>query len=468
MFDQRSLNAVTAQLHRSVLAEEIRASRSVLVPLLRGQATGAEVDPDIWFCIADAAEHLIATVTCAARFAAEAHPDVARAIQPEVEICEFVGQKLRELAATVQVSAANANRLAQDAEQLIQSLLPQIRQADASWRRTYESAVSVDLDVKKKLNAFHETFDKTREQVLEGWRASDQYAAAVAAGLAAPGASTPSNAHRPLDVILAELDALVGLASVKHEVRSLLNLLRVNREREGLGLKSASVSLHVVFAGPPGTGKTTVARLYGEFLGAMGLLRRGHLKEAARQDLVAEYVGQTAVKTNALIDEALDGVLFIDEAYSLAPPDARQDFGREAVEVLLKRMEDDRQRIAVIAAGYTEEMARFINSNPGLESRFTQTLAFPSYSPEELLAILHLQAAAEGLQIDPSAHQAAWRTIYRAWQTSDDHFGNARYVRRLLEGALRRQANRLASESSPSPLRLTTLVGDDVPRYEYD
>jgi AAA+ superfamily predicted ATPase len=252
---------------------------------------------------------------------------------------------------------------------------------------------------------------------------------------------------------LARLDGLVGLAPVKGKVRSVAHLLQVQQRRSELGLAGAKTSQHLVFTGPPGTGKTTVAALVGQIYRALGLLEKGHVVAVARQDLVAEYVGQTAVKTNKVIERAMGGVLFIDEAYTLSPEDPARDFGREAIDTLLARMENEREKFVVIVAGYPSEMRRFLNANPGLESRFPTTIEFPDYSPEELLQILDHFAGSYDYRLTPPATERAGQLIRQAWTRRTERFGNARMVRNLMEAAIHRHADRLMADG--------TLEGDD-------
>ena len=263
-----------------------------------------------------------------------------------------------------------------------------------------------------------------------------------------------------LDHVFKELDELVGIVTVKEKVRQTANLAKIQQLRVTQGLKTIPTSYHSVYTGNPGTGKTTVARLMGRIFKSLGFLKKGHVIECDRSTLVAEYIGQTAPKTNAVIDSALDGILFIDEAYSLNK--GEKDFGPEAIETLLKRMEDNRDRLIVIVAGYPELMEKFINSNPGLHSRFTRFIPFPDYAPLELCQIFGSMCRKNGLSLVPELKERLIHHFHFLHGERSENFGNARLVRNTFEAVITTQASRLAGWPQIDAKSLATLESADL------
>lgn len=276
------------------------------------------------------------------------------------------------------------------------------------------------------------------------------------------------DAQEKIDEILEELNNLIGLTTVKEEVSSLINVQKVNIKRKEMGLKEADVSKHLVFSGNPGTGKTTVARILAKVYHALGLLKQGQLVEVDRAGLVAGYIGQTAIKTKEVIDSAMGGILFIDEAYTLSANKGEGDFGQEAIDTILKAMEDHRDEFIVIVAGYTDLMEEFLDSNPGLRSRFNKFIHFPDYTPEELRRIFEFTAGKNGYKVSQDALDYLQNYYTMKLALAEPNFANARDARNIFEKAVTRQANRLADKAdcTKEELELLTLadITGDLPK----
>jgi len=265
-----------------------------------------------------------------------------------------------------------------------------------------------------------------------------------------------------IEEAIEELGELIGLENAKEEINTLVNFLKVQKMRRDANLPETQISLHMVFCGNPGTGKTTVARILGKIYRAMGILEKGHLIETDRSGLVAEFAGQTAPKTNKIVDEALDGVLFVDEAYSLVASSGDDPYGLEAIQTLLKRMEDNRDRIIVIMAGYPDEMDTLLKSNPGLSSRFNYRISFEDYSPGELGRIFGMFCEKNQYQVRPLGQAKLLLGFQQQYETRDKHFGNGRMVRNIFESSVRQLANRIVRVSEITPDILTLFEPQDI------
>ena len=275
------------------------------------------------------------------------------------------------------------------------------------------------------------------------------------------GAGENVEEEESLEDILAKLNNLIGLENVKSDVNSLINLIQIRKIREERGIEQPDMSLHLVFSGNPGTGKTTVARLLGEIYSKIGILSKGHLVETDRSGLVAGYVGQTAIKTQEKIKEAMGGILFIDEAYSLSASKGENDFGEEAIDTILKAMEDNRDDFIVIVAGYPQLMDDFLHSNPGLESRFNKHLYFDDYNPQELFEIFVSMEEKSSLKLDEKAEKFLKGHFEDVYKCRGDNFANGRYVRNIFEKVLSNQADRLVNMEDISDDDLNTLIIED-------
>jgi stage V sporulation protein K len=266
-------------------------------------------------------------------------------------------------------------------------------------------------------------------------------------------------------LVMQELDNLVGMKNIKKQINELVHYIDTQSKRKDVGLPTTTLTLHMAFIGNPGTGKTSVARILGEIYKTMGLLKSGHLVEVDRKDLVGEYVGHTAVKTIKKVAEAMGGILFIDEAYTLAK-DSSNDFGQESIETLLKAMEDYRDRFAVIVAGYPREMNYFLDSNPGLKSRFSTIIKFEDYTPEELEEIFKKQLLSFEYEIIPEALQKIREKIDEIHKAKGKNFSNARLIRNLFDQIVRKQSVRISNQSIVEKSQLVKIVLEDVLEIE--
>lgn len=270
-----------------------------------------------------------------------------------------------------------------------------------------------------------------------------------------------TNFSRSIEELLKELNSLTGLENVKNDVNQLVNFLKVQQMRQAKGMSNVPISRHLVFYGNPGTGKTTVARLLAEIYKTLNVISKGHLVETDRSGLVAGYVGQTALKVQELVNKALGGILFIDEAYTLTGEG--QDYGREAIDTLLKLMEDNRNDLIIIVAGYTEKMGKFLLSNPGFKSRFNKYLSFDDYSPFELTSIFELFCSNSGFKLTKEAHDKILGIFKFLFDKRDETFGNARLARNVFEQSVNNQANRIVSSVDISEETLSTIHATDIP-----
>ncbi len=273
---------------------------------------------------------------------------------------------------------------------------------------------------------------------------------------------TPQQRQQMLEEGTRELEALIGLDSIKEDVKQLISFLKMQSARQQMNLPATPITLHTLFTGNPGTGKTTVARIIGKMLSGLGILHQGHTVEADRSALVAQYAGQTGPKTHACVDKALGGVLFIDEAYSLVAENSDDAYGTEAVQVLLKRMEDDRNQLVVVLAGYPEPMSQLVRSNPGLSSRFQRNFLFPDYTVDEMLKIFLGLCKKNQYKLTKETAQKLHDKLSEIVEKKDEHFGNGRTVRNLFENALQRMASRVVDSPKLTEDLLTVLQPSDI------
>lgn len=298
--------------------------------------------------------------------------------------------------------------------------------------------------------------DKEKEKAEEAFPPAD--APQAAAG------STPDKGEKkePEKSAMEELDELIGLGTIKEDVKELISLVKMQKMREAKGMKTVPVSLHLVFSGNPGTGKTTVARILARLYKEIGVLSKGQLVEVDRSGLVAGFVGQTAIKTQDKIKEAMGGILFIDEAYTLNKEGGQGDFGQEAIDTILKAMEDNRKDLVVIVAGYTDLMKKFVESNPGLKSRFNKYMEFPDYTADELIQIWEMNCRKYNYTFSLEAKEMIEDIIKKREASKGENFANARDIRNMFETIITNHATRVADMENPSDNDLTTIMTMDI------
>ncbi len=330
-----------------------------------------------------------------------------------------------------------------------------LEETEAMFHMAEEKLGTGETEAEKAVSQFEEI---TKQAAEEARKAAEEVKATQNAQAAEEAEPEPT-----AEELLAQRDELTGLDGVKRDVRQLTDLLRVQQERKERGMAVPAMSRHLVFAGNPGTGKTTVARLVAKIYKSLGLLPKGDLVETDRGGLIAGYQGQTAIKTQEVIDKAMGGILFIDEAYSLV--NGEQDtYGQECIQILLKNMEDHRDELVVIAAGYTDLMHKFIESNPGLRSRFNKYFNFEDYTPEQLLVIFRSFCRKGGYELAGRADEAARRCVQTLFDERDENFGNARTMRNLFESCINAQSTRLACGDldAASDEALSQFTAEDV------